>query len=97
MDPDLARLRNAVSCELMMQLGMRDEHIELEDVPEVAYAVAVRLRHAFRIEWAPTWADDREDDDSLGPDAATFHGSALPEGVRFPVFDHGWPRDPGRA
>jgi len=94
---DVARLRNAIACELHAQLGMRNESVELEDIPEVAYAVAVRLRHAFRIEWAPRWEDDEEDDESLGLDAAVFHASTMPDRGqsstdRYPVFDHGWPR-----
>ena len=35
---------------------MRCETIEQEDVAEVAYAIAVRLRNAYRLEWAPRWA-----------------------------------------
>jgi hypothetical protein len=93
---DVARLRNAIACELNAQLGMRGETIILADVPEVAYAVAMRLRHAFRIEWAPRW-DDEDDDGPLGSDAAVFHASAMSEpgrepGDRYPIFDHGWPR-----
>lgn len=94
---EVGRLRNAIANELHAQLALRGETIELADVPEVAYAVAVQLGHAFRIEWAPEWADDRQDDGSLGLDAATWHGSALPAGGnqeqvdRYPVFDHGWP------
>jgi hypothetical protein len=104
---DVARLRNAIACELNAQLGMRGETIVLADVPEVAYAVAVRLRYAFRIEWAPLWADDEGADDEgaddegddapLGSDAAVFHASAMPDpdrtpDDRYPIFDHGWPR-----
>jgi hypothetical protein len=62
---ELARVRNAVACELHAQLAMRNETISLADVPEVAYAVAAQLRHEFRIEWTPptpeTAAGDRED------------------------------------
>jgi len=60
---DVARLRNTIACELHAQLGMRNEAIEFEDITEVAYAVAVRLRHAFRIEWAPDWGNEDEDDE----------------------------------
>jgi hypothetical protein len=89
---ELARLRNAVACELHAQLAMRNEKINLADVPEIAYAVAVRLGYDFRIEWAPSWETSREDDESLGLDSAVFYGSDL-AGVtdRYPVFDHGWP------
>ncbi|GAB3149502.1 hypothetical protein GCM10027290_35840 [Micromonospora sonneratiae] len=95
---DLARLRNAIACELYAQLALRGETLDLADIPEAAYAVAVRLGHAFRIEWAPRWRDEPDDDGSLGPDAAVFHGSTMPsEGDqeatdRYPIFDHGWPR-----
>ncbi len=91
---ELARLRNAIACELHAQLALRNETINLADVPEVAYAVAAQLRHAFRIEWAPRWESDREDDESLGLDGAVFYGSAIPEERnpdRYPIFDHGWP------
>jgi hypothetical protein len=93
---ELARLRNAISCELYAQLALRQETIKQVDVPGVAYAVAVQLSHAFRIEPTPLWEYDRQDDESLGPDAATFYGSAAPYGDarspdRYPIFDHGWP------
>jgi hypothetical protein len=97
---DLARLRNATACELHAQLAMRGETIDLADIPEVAYAVAVQLGHSFRIEWAPRWEGEREDDGSLGLDAAVFYGSAMPNGGnqgstdRYPIFDHGWPSCP---
>ena len=90
---DVVRLRNAVSCELMAQLDMRDV-INLADVAEVAYAVAVRLGRDFRIEWAPTGQCDLKDDESLGLDSAVFYGSAMPSGSvqkssdRYPIFDH---------
>ena len=93
---DMARLRNAVSCELMAQLDIREGVINLADVAEVAYAVAVRLGHEFRLEWAPPWQYDSEDDESLGPDGATFDGSTMPSGSDqrvpelYPIFDHGW-------
>jgi hypothetical protein len=87
---ELARLRNEISCELYAQLVMRLDTIEQDDVAEVAYAVAVRLRTAYRLEWAPCWADDRTDDEPLSLDSAVFHGSAgTPD--RYPIFDHGWP------
>ncbi|HEX8347007.1 MAG TPA: hypothetical protein VF657_20055 [Actinoplanes sp.] len=100
---DMVRLGNAISCELHAQLAMRGEAILLADVPEVAYTIAMQLRHAFRIEWAPRWVDegagDGEDDDApLGSDAAVFHGSATSDretpgaADRYPIFDHGWPR-----
>jgi hypothetical protein len=63
---ELARLRNAVACELHAQLALRGETIILADVPKVALAVAAQLGHAFRITWAPQWESDRDDDDSLG-------------------------------
>lgn len=89
---EVARLRNAISCELHAQLALRGETIDLAAVPEVAYAVAARLWQAFAIEWAPRWADEPDDDGSLGVDAAVFHASALPAADRYPIFDHGWPR-----
>jgi hypothetical protein len=90
---ELASLRNAVACELHAQLALRGERIDLAAVPEVAYAVAVQLSREFRIEPAPARQSDLEDDESLGPDCATFHGSALPAGAsdRYPIFDYGWP------
>jgi hypothetical protein len=92
MPADLARLRNLIACELYDQLHLRLGHLEQEDIPEVAYAIARRAERAYRIEWAPVWEDDT-DDDLDSPDAASFHGSALPaEPERFPIFDHGWPR-----
>ncbi|MGW4467579.1 hypothetical protein [Micromonospora sp. NPDC004704] len=96
--PDVARLRNAIACELHAQLAMRGETIELEDIPEVARAVAVQLGHAFRIEWAPRWVEDRDDGEWLSLDAAVFQGSELPDGNgdstadRYPIFDHESPR-----
>ncbi|MDQ7909168.1 hypothetical protein RB614_32070 [Phytohabitans sp. ZYX-F-186] len=89
---EVARLRNAISCELYAQLALRGETIDQAAVPEVAYAVAMRLREAFTIEWAPRWDDDPDDDGSLGLDAAVFHASAVPAADRYPIFDHGWPR-----
>jgi hypothetical protein len=97
---ELARFRNAIACELHAQLAMRGETINLADIPEVAYAVAVQLGHTFRVEWAPRWADERDDDGSLSLDAAVFYGSTLPNGDnhgptdRYPIFDHGWPSCP---
>jgi hypothetical protein len=94
---ELAHVRNTVACELHAQLALRLETIALADIPEVAYAVAVRLRQEFRIEPAPSRQGDLEDDDSLGLDGATFYGSAMSNGddqgppERFPIFDHGWP------
>ncbi|GAA4470130.1 hypothetical protein [Phytohabitans houttuyneae] len=89
---EVARLRNAISCELHAQLALRGETIDLAAVPEVAYAVALRLREAFAIEWAPRGEQDPDDDGSLGLDAAVFHASSLPTADRYPIFDHGWPR-----
>jgi hypothetical protein len=92
---DLVRLRNAVACELHGQLALRGETIGLSDVCGVADAVVRALRHAFRIEWAPPWAEG-DDDGPLGSDAAVFHGSSLPDpeapgtADRYPIFDHGW-------
>ncbi|MCA2218131.1 hypothetical protein [Jidongwangia harbinensis] len=93
---DLVRLRNAVACELHGQLALRAETIGLADVCGVADAVVRHVRHAFRIEWAPPWAEEQDDDGPLGSDAAVFHGSGLadPEVTgtadRYPIFDHGW-------
>jgi len=72
-DTDVSRLRNAIACELNAQLALRDERLELADLPEVAYAVAVQLQHTFRIEWAPRWTDQTDETDWLSPDAATYH------------------------
>ena len=94
---ELARLRNAVACELHAQLAMRGEVIDLAAVPEVAYAVAVQLGHEFRIEPAPSSHGDLSDDETLGLDGAAFYGSATPDADdrrsadRYPIFDHGWP------
>jgi hypothetical protein len=94
---ELARLRNAVARELHAQLAMRGEIVELADVPEVAYAVAVQLGREFRIQCHPLQCHELDDDESLGPDSAAFYGSALPAGDnerssdRYPIFDHGWP------
>ncbi|GAA0744620.1 hypothetical protein Drose_37245 [Dactylosporangium roseum] len=98
MPTGMARLRNAIACELHAQLAMRGETINLADVPEVAFAVTMQLRHAFRIEWAPRWIDERDDGESLGLDATVFRASTLPNEEtqgstdRYPIFDHGWPR-----
>lgn len=89
---EAARLRDTISCELHAQLALRGETIDLAAVPEVAYAVALRLRQAFAIEWAPRWDDTPDDDGSLGLDAAVFHASSAPAADRYPIFDHGWPR-----
>jgi len=81
----------------MAQLDLREGMINLADVAEVAYAVAIRLGHEFRLEWAPAWQCDLEDDESLGLDGAAFYGSATQSGSdqrvpeRYPIFDHGWP------
>jgi hypothetical protein len=48
-----AELRYAITRELHAQLAMRNEKIQLSDLPEVAYAVAANLRYDFRIEWTP--------------------------------------------
>ncbi|GAA1804354.1 hypothetical protein [Planosporangium flavigriseum] len=90
---ELARLRNAIACELHAQLALRGETINLAEVTEVAYAVAIQLGKAFRIEWAPGQESDRDDDDPLSLDAAVFYGSAMPtEGnERYPIFDREWP------
>jgi len=84
---ELARLRNAVACELHAQLALRGEHIDLAEVPEDAYAVAVQLSRQFHI--AEQWPV-ADDDDPLSLDSATFHASDLPTD-RYPIFDHGWP------
>jgi hypothetical protein len=83
--PEVARLRNDISCALYNQLPIRNETIRQEDVPGVAYAVAVRLLQSFRIEWTPVVEED--DDESVSLDAATFHGSALGSAGRYPIFD----------
>jgi hypothetical protein len=92
--PELVQVRQLIAAELQMQMGMRCEAIDFADVSEVAYAVTRRLGQAFRIEWAPVWAEDRgEDDETLGPDGAVFYGSRLPEAApnHYPIFDHDWP------
>jgi hypothetical protein len=94
---DMVRLRDAVACELHAQLAMRGEVLHLADIPEVAHIVAMQLRHGFHIEWAPRWTEEEGDDGPLGSDAAVFHASRMSEREseatdRFPVFDHGWPR-----
>ncbi|MEV0608663.1 hypothetical protein AB0I61_20055 [Polymorphospora rubra] len=97
--PALAHVRNEVASELYAQLALRGETIDLADVCGVAYSVAVRLGRGFRIE-AHGFDDGPTDDDSLGPDGATFHGSVLPGGdgrgsrERYPVFDRAWPSRP---
>ena len=80
--PDLARLRNEITCGLYAQLPIRNESIEQEDVAGVADALVRRLVQSFRIEWVPP----PRDDDDLSPDAATFHGSMLGRS-RYPIFD----------
>jgi hypothetical protein len=92
---EVARLRNSIACELHAQLALRGETLDLAAVPEVAYAVAVRLWQAFAIEWAPRWEEEPDDDGALGVDAAVFHASVLPTADRYPIFDHGRPRGPG--
>lgn len=82
--PDLARLRNEISCGLYAQLPIRNESIEQEDVAEVAYALTVRLTQSFRFECVRPAEAPVEEDWSL--DAATFHGSALGT-ARYPIFD----------
>jgi hypothetical protein len=72
---ELALVRNSVACELDAQLGLRGEVIVLEDVCEVAYAVAVRLGHGFRIEHIAPPQPERPEDDWLGLDAAVFRVS----------------------
>ena len=47
---ELAQLRNAVAREMHAQLALRGEVIELADIPEVAFMVAVKLRREFHIE-----------------------------------------------
>jgi hypothetical protein len=88
MDKVAERLRNEIACELYAQLPIRNEMIEQEDVTGVAYAVAVRLLRAFQIRWIPPL----DEDDTVGPDAATFHGSLL-GGARYPMFD--WDSETG--
>ena len=67
---DVERVSNAVSCELMAQLDMLDR-IELENVTEVAYAIAVNLlRQVERIEWVAPAEAERNDDEWRWPDAA---------------------------
>ena len=81
--PDLAQLRNEIAKGLYAQLPIRNETIEQEDVPEVAYALARRLAQTFRFEWT---AVPEEEEDEVSLDAATFHGSALGS-ARYPIFD----------
>jgi hypothetical protein len=88
MDKVAERLRNEIACELYAQLPIRNEVIEQEDVTGVAYAVAVRLLRTFHIRWIPPL----DEDDTVGPDAATFHGSQL-GGARYPIFD--WDSETG--
>jgi hypothetical protein len=96
--PHWERMRYAITCELDAQLWLRSDRIRREDLDSVSEAIVDRLVHAFRVEWAPEWDEEpAEDDETLGLDAATFHGGALTgEGERFPIFDHGWP-DADRA
>jgi hypothetical protein len=82
MDEVAQRLRNEIACELYAQLLIRDDAIAQPDITGVAYAVAVRLQRAFQVQWVPPL----DEDDTLGPDAATFHGSVLGD-ARYPIFD----------
>jgi hypothetical protein len=67
---DVDRVSNAVSRELMAQLDMLDR-IELENVTEVAYAIAVNLlRQVERIEWVAPPPALSNDDEWRWPDAA---------------------------
>jgi hypothetical protein len=87
--PDLARLRNEIAKGLYAQLPIRNETIEQEDVPGVAYALARRLLLSYRMERIalPNEAGDEVgDEDEVSLDAATFHGSALGS-ARYPIFD----------
>ncbi|WP_433530865.1 hypothetical protein ACQPYA_01650 [Micromonospora sp. CA-263727] len=43
LSPLLTRLRDAIARELHAQLTMRAEHIELADVPEIAYQITLRV------------------------------------------------------
>jgi hypothetical protein len=94
---ELARLRNAVAREMHAQLALRGEKIDLADVPEVAYTVAVQLDREFRIEYDAAGHLGSDNDEFLSLDSAAFNGSALPNGDdrrpsdRYPIFDHGWP------
>jgi hypothetical protein len=90
-DPVWDRLRWAITCELDAQLWMRADRIRREDIDGISEAIVERLAHAFRIEWAPRWAEQPADDETLSLDAATFHAAHLRPGERFPVFDHDWP------
>lgn len=87
--PVTACVRNAVARELREQVMLRGDSIELADVAEVAYAVAVQLGREFTLE---QHRDEPADDDSLGPDGATFNASALPPAPsdRYPIFDRSW-------
>jgi hypothetical protein len=71
---DLACVRNAVARELHAQLAMRGEKLELEHLPEVAYAVAVQLAREFRIQVDPS-RYTRRDEEALSLDSASFYGS----------------------
>ena len=83
---EVARLRNEIACALYDQLPIRNETIEQEDVPEVAYALARRLLVAYRLERIPG-PDEADDADEVSLDAATFYGSALSPASRYPIFD----------
>jgi hypothetical protein len=71
---DLACVRNAVARELHAQLAMRGEKLELEHLPEAAYAVAVQLAREFQIRVDPSQYI-RPDEDALSLDSAAFYGS----------------------
>jgi hypothetical protein len=43
LSPGLASVRNAIACELYAQLPLRNQAINQEDIPGVAYAVTVAL------------------------------------------------------
>jgi hypothetical protein len=82
MDEVAQRLRNEIACELYAQLLIRDDAIEQPDITGVGGPVAGRRPRALQVQWTPPL----DEDDTLGPDAATFHGSVLGD-ARYPIFD----------
>lgn len=91
---ELVRVRNAVASELDAQLNLRGEAVILADVCEIAFAVAVRLGHEFKISYIAAQQPGLADDDFLSLDGAVFYGSVMPsendQGLpdRYPLFDY---------
>ncbi|MGV9210728.1 hypothetical protein ACTFTM_02590 [Micromonospora sp. RB23] len=48
LSPLLVAVRDAIARELHAQVALRGERIELADVPEVAYQVALRVDETLR-------------------------------------------------